>query len=37
MEWLWRLGLEPRRLFRRYIVNDLPFAIRLLANAIAQH
>jgi N-acetylglucosaminyldiphosphoundecaprenol N-acetyl-beta-D-mannosaminyltransferase len=37
MEWLWQLGLEPRRLFRRYIVNDLPFAIRLLANAIAQH
>ena len=37
MEWAWRLGLEPRRLFGRYIVNDLPFAIRLLANAIVQH
>jgi len=37
MEWVWRLGLEPRRLFGRYIVNDLPFAIRLLANAIVQH
>jgi len=36
MEWLWRLGLEPRRLFHRYIVDDLPFAIRLLANALAQ-
>jgi N-acetylglucosaminyldiphosphoundecaprenol N-acetyl-beta-D-mannosaminyltransferase len=37
MEWLWRLGLEPRRLFRRYIVEDIPFAIRLLGNALAQH
>ena len=37
MEWLWRLGLEPRRLFRRYIVDDIPFAIRLLANAFVQH
>jgi N-acetylglucosaminyldiphosphoundecaprenol N-acetyl-beta-D-mannosaminyltransferase len=36
MEWLWRLGLEPRRLFHRYIVNDLPFAIRLLANAVVE-
>ena len=37
MEWLWRLGLEPRRLFRRYIVEDIPFAIRLLSNALVQH
>jgi N-acetylglucosaminyldiphosphoundecaprenol N-acetyl-beta-D-mannosaminyltransferase len=37
MEWLWRLGLEPRRLFRRYIVEDIPFAIRMLANALVQH
>jgi N-acetylglucosaminyldiphosphoundecaprenol N-acetyl-beta-D-mannosaminyltransferase len=37
IEWLWRLGLEPRRLFRRYIVNDIPFAIRLLTNALVQH
>ncbi len=36
MEWLWRLGLEPRRLFGRYIMNDLPFAIRLLATALVQ-
>jgi N-acetylglucosaminyldiphosphoundecaprenol N-acetyl-beta-D-mannosaminyltransferase len=36
MEWLWRLGLEPRRLFHRYIVNDLPFAIRLLASALVE-
>ena len=37
MEWLWRLGLEPRRLFRRYIVDDIPFAFRLLVNALVQH
>lgn len=37
IEWLWRLGLEPRRLSRRYIVNDIPFAIRLLTNALVQH
>jgi N-acetylglucosaminyldiphosphoundecaprenol N-acetyl-beta-D-mannosaminyltransferase len=36
MEWLWRLGLEPRRLFQRYIVNDLPFAVRLLAGALVE-
>lgn len=37
LEWLWRLGLEPRRLFGRYIIKDLPFAIRLLASALVQH
>lgn len=31
LEWLFRLISEPRRLFRRYVVNDMPFAIRLLA------
>ena len=25
MEWLWRLLCEPRRLWRRYLVDDLPF------------
>lgn len=25
-EWLWRLGAEPRRLWKRYIVDDMPFA-----------
>jgi len=37
MEWAWRLALEPRRLFHRYIVRDLPFVFRLLGNAIVQH
>ncbi len=25
LEWLWRLGKEPRRLWRRYLLEDLPF------------
>jgi N-acetylglucosaminyldiphosphoundecaprenol N-acetyl-beta-D-mannosaminyltransferase len=37
MEWVWRLVLEPRRLFHRYVVKDLPFVVRLLGNAIVQH
>jgi N-acetylglucosaminyldiphosphoundecaprenol N-acetyl-beta-D-mannosaminyltransferase len=36
LEWLHRLWHEPRRLFRRYVVLDLPFAARLFAWAIAQ-
>ncbi len=35
LEWLFRLLREPRRLFRRYLVDDLPFALRLLAGAAA--
>lgn len=31
LEWAHRLRLEPRRLFQRYIVHDVPFALRLLA------
>ena len=33
LEWLHRLGSEPRRLAKRYLVHDAPFALRLLANA----
>jgi N-acetylglucosaminyldiphosphoundecaprenol N-acetyl-beta-D-mannosaminyltransferase len=33
LEWVHRLYREPRRMFRRYIVEDLPFAFRLLARA----
>jgi N-acetylglucosaminyldiphosphoundecaprenol N-acetyl-beta-D-mannosaminyltransferase len=36
LEWLHRLYREPRRMFRRYVVEDLPFALRLLAHA-ARH
>ncbi|MEV6982804.1 WecB/TagA/CpsF family glycosyltransferase [Sphaerisporangium sp. NPDC051017] len=31
LEWLYRLSAEPGRLARRYLVDDLPFALRLLA------
>jgi N-acetylglucosaminyldiphosphoundecaprenol N-acetyl-beta-D-mannosaminyltransferase len=30
LEWAYRLGREPRRLWRRYLVNDLPLFGRLL-------
>jgi N-acetylglucosaminyldiphosphoundecaprenol N-acetyl-beta-D-mannosaminyltransferase len=33
LEWAWRLASEPRRLFRRYLIEDLPFAVRLLITA----
>lgn len=33
LEWVHRLALEPRRLARRYLHDDLPFALRLLARA----
>jgi hypothetical protein len=35
LEWVHRLVQEPRRLARRYLVDDLPFAARLLANSVA--
>lgn len=31
LEWAFRLLSEPRRLYRRYLLHDLPFAARLLA------
>jgi len=31
LEWAFRLLSEPRRLYRRYLLHDLPFAVRLLA------
>jgi exopolysaccharide biosynthesis WecB/TagA/CpsF family protein len=34
LEWLHRLLFEPRRLFRRYLVHDLPFACALLMRAL---
>jgi N-acetylglucosaminyldiphosphoundecaprenol N-acetyl-beta-D-mannosaminyltransferase len=32
-EWLHRLALEPKRLARRYLLEDAPFAVRLLGQA----
>ncbi len=31
LEWVHRLRLEPARLFKRYLIDDLPFAVHLLA------
>lgn len=31
LEWLWRLGLEPRRLWRRYLILNPRYAARLIA------
>jgi N-acetylglucosaminyldiphosphoundecaprenol N-acetyl-beta-D-mannosaminyltransferase len=36
LEWLWRLGQEPRRLARRYLVDDLPFAAELFARSVTK-
>ncbi len=30
LEWLWRLAHEPRRLWKRYLLRDLPFFFHLL-------
>ncbi len=35
-EWVHRLALEPRRLARRYLRDDLPFALALLARSAVQ-
>jgi N-acetylglucosaminyldiphosphoundecaprenol N-acetyl-beta-D-mannosaminyltransferase len=36
LEWFFRLSTEPRRLARRYLIDDLPFAARLLASSAAE-
>jgi exopolysaccharide biosynthesis WecB/TagA/CpsF family protein len=35
LEWLHRLRQEPARLAKRYLVDDIPSALRLLAGAVA--
>jgi N-acetylglucosaminyldiphosphoundecaprenol N-acetyl-beta-D-mannosaminyltransferase len=35
LEWLFRLLSEPRRLFRRYLIHDAPYAIRMLVSCLA--
>lgn len=34
LEWMFRLLREPRRLFRRYVINDLPYALGLLLPSV---
>jgi N-acetylglucosaminyldiphosphoundecaprenol N-acetyl-beta-D-mannosaminyltransferase len=36
VEWCYRLIAEPRRLARRYLVDDLPYAARLLAGVLLE-
>jgi N-acetylglucosaminyldiphosphoundecaprenol N-acetyl-beta-D-mannosaminyltransferase len=36
-EWLWRLGLEPRRLVRRYIVQDSRFVLIAVRELVTQY
>lgn len=36
LEWVHRLSQEPRRLFRRYLIEGIPFAIRLLLVSAAE-
>ena len=34
LEWLFRLVQEPKRLFSRYVIHDVPFACRLLVASV---
>jgi N-acetylglucosaminyldiphosphoundecaprenol N-acetyl-beta-D-mannosaminyltransferase len=34
LEWCWRLAQDPRRLARRYLVEDLPFSFELFAHVL---
>jgi N-acetylglucosaminyldiphosphoundecaprenol N-acetyl-beta-D-mannosaminyltransferase len=36
IEWLYRLSQEPRRLYRRYLLEGLPFATILFAHALME-
>lgn len=36
LEWIHRLAHEPRRLFRRYVMDGLPFGLRLLGWALKE-
>jgi N-acetylglucosaminyldiphosphoundecaprenol N-acetyl-beta-D-mannosaminyltransferase len=36
LEWVHRLAMEPRRMAKRYLVHDLPYAAGLLARSVAR-
>jgi N-acetylglucosaminyldiphosphoundecaprenol N-acetyl-beta-D-mannosaminyltransferase len=36
LEWCWRMVQEPRRLVRRYLIEDLPFSGELFARSLAK-
>ena len=35
LEWLYRMAQEPKRLFRRYLFQGIPFLAHLLSSALA--
>lgn len=37
MEWVWRLGMEPRRLAQRYLIGNAAFLGRAARHALAAH
>lgn len=37
LEWAWRLGLEPRRMFKRYVLGNPAFVGRAMLNAKATY
>lgn len=37
LEWCYRLAAEPRRLWRRYLVNNPQFVGRVLARAVSDN
>ena len=36
LEWLWRLALEPRRLFRRYAITNSQYIVALASELIGR-
>ena len=36
LEWLWRLGLEPRRLWRRYVLLNPAYLARLAVQRVTR-
>jgi N-acetylglucosaminyldiphosphoundecaprenol N-acetyl-beta-D-mannosaminyltransferase len=36
LEWIHRLAQEPRRLARRYLLEDMPFAVRLFGHVLVR-
>jgi N-acetylglucosaminyldiphosphoundecaprenol N-acetyl-beta-D-mannosaminyltransferase len=34
LEWFWRLLAEPKRLYKRYIINDIPFYFKMLGQIL---
>jgi N-acetylglucosaminyldiphosphoundecaprenol N-acetyl-beta-D-mannosaminyltransferase len=37
LEWVWRLAQEPGRLWRRYLLQDIPFLARFAMRVVRGH